>query len=76
MQDAQSVQDAPTVVISEKLAPLLCKANSLPSTPPKDPSMFNTGYVERPSDRNKEGGFGGEEKGRGYWQCKPTDKIH
>lgn len=52
MEDGQSVQDAPTVVISEKAAPLLSKANSITSTPPKDESMFsnetynnNTGYA-------------------------------
>ncbi|XP_062412167.1 occludin [Sardina pilchardus] len=66
VQDTQSVQDAPTVVISEKAAPLLSKANSIPSTPPKDESMFSTdtydhsGYfdrsVSRPSEHLSHGG--------------------
>ncbi|XP_048107585.1 occludin [Alosa alosa] len=67
VQDTQSVQDAPTVVISEKAAPFLSKANSIIlSTPPKDESMFstdtynNTGYfdrsVSRPSEHLSHGG--------------------
>ncbi|XP_063056576.1 occludin [Engraulis encrasicolus] len=58
--DSQSVQDAPTLVISEKAAPLLTRANSITPTPPKEGSVFSaetynntamTGSLERSPSR-------------------------
>ncbi|XP_028817847.1 occludin isoform X2 [Denticeps clupeoides] len=65
VDDNQSVQDAPTVVISEKVAPPLNKANSLASIPPKTDSGFSPGSysnmyersISRPSEPHSQ--FGG-----------------